>query len=173
MNGASTNLRRWTAPVRHRCAKLAAVECNELEGAAHHRDYHDRPRRGQDGLFTNGKFCLTRQGRLALLQHCGRSCRADRPLSKPGSTVSRGSCPSRADHEATVLDGGAALGQSRRRRAAMGSGLSAALVGANRRSGRPSCGHTGKEPPCTSPFTPGLSNCAFPVKRPPSPVCPF
>src|SRR5690349_1627135 len=82
-----------------------------------------------DGLFTTDKFCLTRQGTLALSRQ--RSpLGADRPTPNAGAAVPRGSCPLGVDHEATALDGGAGPSQPPGSRAAVGPGLPAAPVDA-------------------------------------------
>src|SRR5689334_11326027 len=105
-----------------------------------------------DGLFTTDKFCLTRQGTLALSRQ--RSpLGADRPTPNAGAAVPRGSCPLGVDHEATALDGGAGPSQPPGSRAAVGPGLPAAPVDARRGSGRPrnrdSDAPIGGESPCT------------------------
>src|SRR5918995_1008610 len=84
-----------------------------------------------DGLFTNDKFCLTRQGTLALSRR--RSpLGADRQPPDAGAAVPRGSCPLGVGHEATALDGGAGPSQPPGSRAAVGPGLPAAPVDARR-----------------------------------------
>src|SRR4051812_40308213 len=104
-----------------------------------------------DGLFTKDKFCLTRQGVLALLWRCSPRG-ADRQTPKAGAAVPRGSCPLGVGHEATALDGGAGPSQPPGSRAAVGPGLPAASVNARRGSGRPrgrhSDRHIGGESPC-------------------------
>ena len=57
-------------PCSASCAKLVAVECNELEGAAHHGDYHDRSGHRQaripaHGADASGKAVLRRKLRRA------------------------------------------------------------------------------------------------------------
>jgi hypothetical protein len=104
-----------------------------------------------DGLFTKDKFCLTRQGVLALSWRCSPRG-ADRQTPKAGAAVPRGSCPLGVGHEATALDGGAGPSQPPGSRAAVGPGLPAASVNARRGSGRPrgrhSDRHIGGESPC-------------------------
>lgn len=147
-----SNLMWWTAPVRHRCAKLEAVKCNELEEATHHGDYHDRPGHRQDGLFAKGKFCLIRQGRVALPQRRVR-LEADRTLPEVGGIVPRGFCLLGVSHEAAAVDGSAAVGRPCGGATAVGQSLSAASTGhrrARRRAhavGRSVGRHRG-EPPC-------------------------
>jgi hypothetical protein len=108
-----------------------------------------QPRR--DGLFTKHKFCLTREGRLALSWRRG-PLRPDRFASRASTTVLGGSCPLGAGHEGTALDGGAEPGQPPGGGATVGSGLPAAPRGARRGSRRPRGRHpggrTGGEPPC-------------------------
>src|SRR3954469_6271535 len=71
-----------------------------------------------DGLFTKDKFCLTRQGVLALSWRCTPRG-ADRQTPKAGAAVPRGSCPLGVGHEATALDGGAGPSQPPGSRAAV------------------------------------------------------
>src|SRR4051794_14130344 len=77
---------------------------------------------GGDGLFTNDKFCLTRQSRLVLSWRRG-PLGADRLPSRAGAAVPGEPCPLGAGHEATALDGGAAPSRPPGGGATVGSGL--------------------------------------------------
>jgi len=147
---------RGRAPARVRSAEYGrhrAAEPARLPHPAHRGAGQDgvaasnrlrAPLARRDGLFANDKFCLTRQGRLALSwRRRGGPRQADRLLSRPGTAVPGGFCPSGADHEATALDGGAAPRQPPGSGAAVGSGLPATPVRAGRHPERFSGGHTG------------------------------
>src|SRR5918997_2683016 len=95
---------------------------------------------GGDGLFTNHKFCLTREARLAL-SWSRAPLRARRLRSRAAVAVSEGSCPLGAGHERTALDGGAESSRPPGGGTAVGSGLPTAPLGAPRGPPRPPGGH--------------------------------
>ena len=122
------------------------------EGAARDERHHDRPGHRQDGLFTNGNFCLTRRGQLVLPQYRARSG-ADRERLEAGGAVPGGPRLLGVGHATAAVGGPPAAGGPSGGAAAAGQDLSAAPAGHHRtprqvRSpGRP-VGRRGGEPSC-------------------------